>query len=98
MIEVENVKTVNLMEVVKELVKLTGDKETERRVWKHIRTSYHGNQQFCNDTYYIFHFCDPRDIEDPNLRREMEFMEDICAEAVDYDSYDTGTLVFDVCW
>lgn len=97
-IEFDTIKTVSLSDVCRLISKFTGAPESRDRVWEYVRKSCHGNQFFCNDTYFIFHFPVPQDIEDWYLRTELGILEKMCEEAIDYDSFDTGMLVFEVCW
>jgi site-specific DNA-adenine methylase len=65
------------------------------RVWNLVRDSYHGNQQFCNDSYHICVF----DCEEERSSDEQKLYE-VCKGALNVysEEQDFEMVVFEVCW
>ena len=63
------------------------------RVWNLVRDHYHGNQQFCNDSYfrYVFGYEEYR-TDDENKLYEA------CSEALNDINDEFEQVLFEVCW
>lgn len=80
------------------------DKKLNRQLWDHIRTSYHGNQQFSNDTMFIYNVGEEAYYgihEDGESYEEHGLYGMIIKFADEHDLYSDDSkeyIIFNVCW
>lgn len=63
------------------------------RVWNLVRDSYHGNQQFCNDSYFLYVFDDEEDRTDDENK-----LYEACSEVLNNVTDEFESVLFEVCW
>lgn len=112
MIEVKQMKTVVMLDVLRELQRVEcvelgiaqppgyvsyklpdGRDNIKQRLWDELANSRYGNQQFTNDSYFIFSVDDELDHSEDVLK-----MKELCREAINRDINGYETLLFEVCW
>ncbi|CAH9011795.1 hypothetical protein VP464E531_P0019 [Vibrio phage 464E53-1] len=68
------------------------DSELRKELYTHIRTSYHGNQQFSNDSLFIYN------VEDDERTKLGKLIEDAAEENGLFSDADKEYIIFNVCW
>ena len=93
MIEVKSIKTINLRDVCKSAD--IGDNDgglglVGELIWDEVRDRCHGNQVWCNDTYFVYWLPSINGERLSTLQKEIV---KLCGAAVvDHK------IIFDVCW
>jgi PAS domain-containing protein len=94
MIDITPINTVNFFEVTQYLQQQTGDDKIQHRLYELLKNAQYGNQDFCNDSYFIY--CVPECEE--LLSPDELLLKNTCVEALDMKHSDFGTIVFYVEW
>ena len=59
-------------------------------IWEEISNSKHGNQEFCNDSYFIYFFPSFNGEENTPIQQVIY---ELCKGAIEEES-----ILFEVCW
>jgi hypothetical protein len=73
-----------------------GSDTIDKRLWDEIIDTNYGNQQFSNDTLYIYYATD----EEVTFSEDKKKLIELCKDAINYDPIlkGIGKLYFNVSW
>jgi len=84
-VKAQKMNVVNLVHIVREAGEEPG---RDSPIWEEVRRSYHGNQEFNNDSMFIYNLPDELDPTPVQAR-----IIDLCKDSLNED-----TIVFSVSW